>query len=143
MIDIDGFKRVNDTYGHKAGDRVLKALGEIVHLHIRAGDFACRFGGEEFVIVMPETSIETATERAEEIRARFYTARFFKTDHAVVPSLSIGVASFPAHGKNASRVLQAADRAMYAAKSSGGNKSARFDSRKKFTARRPAKKAQR
>ena len=63
MMDIDQFKRVNDTYGHKAGDRVLKSLAEIVHLHIRAGDFACRFGGEEFVVVMPETSIETAAER--------------------------------------------------------------------------------
>jgi diguanylate cyclase (GGDEF)-like protein len=143
LMDIDQFKRVNDTYGHKAGDRVLKSLGEIVHLHIRAGDFACRFGGEEFVIVMPETAIETAAARADEIRKRFYAARFFKADHAVVPSLSIGVAAFPAHGKTAGVVLNAADHAMYAAKSSGGNKSARFDGRKKLAARGPAKKAAR
>ncbi len=132
MMDIDEFKRVNDRYGHKAGDWVLKSLGDIVRLHIRVSDIPCRFGGEEFVIVLPETPIETAAQRADQIRTQFHSTRFFKTIHAIVPSLSIGVAAFPTHGKTADKVLQAADRAMYAAKSYGGNMVVQYGDRKKI-----------
>ncbi len=131
MMDIDEFKQVNDTYGHKAGDRVLRALGEIIRLQVRAGDIPCRYGGEEFVIVMPETSLETAFQRAEQIRERFRSTRFFKVQGGVVPSLSIGVAVYPTHGRTEAKVLHAADQAMYLAKSRGGDRARRYDSRQK------------
>ncbi len=138
MMDIDEFKRVNDTYGHKSGDRVLTALGEIIRQHVRAGDIPCRYGGEEFAIVLPETSIEIAVQRAEQIRQRFHTSRFFKGEDAVVPTLSIGIASYPAHGRSAAKVMHAADVAMYAAKSFGGNKAVRYDERKNAPALPPS-----
>jgi diguanylate cyclase (GGDEF)-like protein len=133
MMDVDRFKKVNDTYGHKAGDRVLRELGEIIRLHVRSGDIPCRFGGEEFVIVMPETSLEIAFQRAEQIRNQFHSARFFKGEQAIVPGLSLGIAAYPAHGRSEEKVLHAADVAMYTAKSFGGNKSMRYDSRQKTT----------
>ncbi|MGE5073921.1 MAG: GGDEF domain-containing protein, partial [Anaerolineae bacterium] len=133
MMDVDRFKKVNDTYGHKAGDRVLRALGEIIRVHVRSGDIPCRFGGEEFVIVMPETSLETAFQRAEQIRTQFHSARFFKGDQAIVPGLSLGIANYPTHGRSEEKVLHAADVAMYSAKALGGNKSMRYDSRQKTT----------
>jgi diguanylate cyclase (GGDEF)-like protein/PAS domain S-box-containing protein len=132
MMDIDGFKQVNDTYGHKAGDLVLRSLGEIIRLHVRTGDIPCRFGGEEFVIVMPETAIETAFQRAEQIRTSFQSSRFFKGQGAIVPSLSMGIAVYPTHGRSEEKLLHAADRAMYDAKSFGGNKALRYDSRRKI-----------
>lgn len=138
MMDIDEFKRVNDTYGHKSGDRVLTALGEIIRQHVRAGDIPCRYGGEEFAIVLPETSIEIAAQRAEQIRQRFHSSRFFKGEDAVVPTLSLGIASYPAHGRSAAKLLHAADLAMYAAKSYGGNKALRYDERKNAPALPPS-----
>ncbi len=137
MMDADHFKRVNDTYGHKAGDRVLTALGQIIHQYVRAGDIPCRYGGEEFVIVLPETSIEIAAQRAEQVRQRFQSTRFFKGSDAIVPTLSLGIASYPAHGRSAAKVLHSADLAMYSAKSFGGNKAVRYDDRKSKAALPP------
>ena len=131
LMDADEFKQVNDTYGHKSGDRVLTVLGEIIRQSIRAGDIPCRYGGEEFVIVLPDTPIEIAAQRAEQIRQRFHSVRFFKGEEPVVPSLSLGIAAYPANGRSAGKVLHAADRAMYAAKSAGGNKAVRYDDVKK------------
>ncbi len=139
MMDVDAFKRVNDTYGHKQGDRVLTSLGEIVRQNVRAGDIPCRYGGEEFAIVLPDTPIEIAAQRAEQIRQRFHSAGFFKGEDAVVPSLSLGIASYPAHGRSAGKVLHAADRAMYAAKSHGGNEAVQYADRKKAMALPPPK----
>ena len=131
LMDIDEFKRVNDTYGHKAGDRVLRQFGEIIRLHVRTGDIPCRFGGEEFVIVMPETSLDIAFQRAEQIRRRFASTRFFKVQDGVVPTLSIGIAVYPTHGRSEEKVLHAADQAMYLAKARGGDQAVRYDSRQK------------
>ncbi len=127
LMDIDEFKRVNDTYGHKSGDRVLNVLGEIIRQSIRAGDIPCRYGGEEFVIVLPDTPVEIAVQRAEQIRQRFRAIHFFKGEEAVVPSLSLGIAAYPAGGRSAGKVLHAADRAMYTAKSAGGDRLLRYD----------------
>ena len=135
MADVDDFKRVNDTYGHKAGDRVLEALGEVIRRQVRAGDIPCRYGGEEFVIVMPETPLETALERAEQIRLRFDAARFFRAQGGVVPTLSIGVAAYPADGRNPGKVLHAADQAMYRAKSRGGDRALHRAGRQKTAQR--------
>ncbi|MBI2757673.1 MAG: diguanylate cyclase [Chloroflexi bacterium] len=116
MIDIDQFKRVNDTYGHKAGDQVLKALGKIIQSRVRSSDIPCRFGGEEFVIVMPETTVEIAVQRANQIRSKFRSMKFFGGGDAIIPTLSIGVAAFPTHGSNLEEIVQGADQAMYNAK---------------------------
>ncbi len=126
LIDVDEFKRVNDTYSHKAGDRVLRSLGEMIQHHVRAADIPCRYGGEEFVIILPETPIEVGVQRAEQLRAQFEAARFFKGQEPLVPTLSIGVASYPSDGRSAAKVLHAADLAMYASKSLGGNKAIRY-----------------
>ncbi len=121
MMDLDDFKQVNDTYGHKAGDQALRSLGEIIRSHIRESDIACRFGGEEFVLVLPETNPQIAGQRAEHIRREFQSTKSFKEKKDITPTLSAGVAAFPANGKTAEIILDAADQAMYAAKARGGN----------------------
>jgi len=116
MMDIDRFKLVNDTHGHKAGDQVLQALGRIIRSHVRGSDIPCRFGGEEFVIVMPETTVEVAEQRAHQIRTKFRSMNFFGKKDAIIPTLSIGVAIFPDHGGDLESILNSADQAMYVAK---------------------------
>jgi diguanylate cyclase (GGDEF)-like protein/PAS domain S-box-containing protein len=141
LMDIDEFKQVNDTYGHKSGDRVLTVTGEIIRQSIRAGDFPCRYGGEEFVVVLPETPVEIAAERAEQVRQRFESLRLFKGEEAVLPTLSLGVASYPAHGRSAVKVLHAADRAMYTAKAAGGNQVMRYNDHRSSMALPPSAEA--
>jgi diguanylate cyclase (GGDEF)-like protein/PAS domain S-box-containing protein len=126
MIDIDRFKRVNDTCGHKVGDEVLQSLASFVIQHVRRFDTACRYGGEEFVVVMPKLSNETARERAEFLRREFATmpppCDGFKTG----PTLSIGLATYPSDGFETEQLLDAADRALYIAKGSGRNRVVAF-----------------
>ncbi len=122
MMDIDRFKRVNDTCGHKAGDEVLQALAALIVQHIRRFDVACRFGGEEFVIVMPHLSIATARERAEFLCREFANLPPACADMKSGPTLSIGLASYPSDGANGKEVLSSADQALYAAKSAGRNR---------------------
>lgn len=122
MLDIDRFKRVNDTCGHKTGDEVLQALAALIVLHIRRFDMACRFGGEEFVIVMPHLSIETARERAEFLRREFANLPPACANLKSSPTLSIGLASYPCDGTDGKQLLAAADQALYAAKSAGRNR---------------------
>lgn len=122
MIDIDRFKLVNDTCGHKTGDEVLQALATLIVLHIRRFDAACRFGGEEFVIVMPMLSVETARERAEFLRKEFAAMPVPCDTMEKSPTLSIGVASYPTDGVTGEQLLNAADHALYAAKGSGRNR---------------------
>jgi diguanylate cyclase (GGDEF)-like protein/PAS domain S-box-containing protein len=122
MIDIDKFKRVNDTCGHKVGDEILQALATLIVLHIRRFDVACRFGGEEFVIVMPKLSIETARERAEFLRKEFARMALPCAELKARPTISIGVAAYPFHGANNEQLLHAVDQALYAAKSAGRNR---------------------
>jgi diguanylate cyclase (GGDEF)-like protein len=123
MLDIDRFKRVNDTCGHKAGDETLQALANLIVLHIRRFDVACRFGGEEFVIVMPQVSAETAYERAEMVRRAFPKIDLPCVKKEARPTLSFGIAAYPFHGLNSEQLLKSADMALYAAKNSGRNRS--------------------
>ncbi len=120
MLDIDFFKRFNDTYGHEAGDILLRELGGFLKAHIRGEDFACRYGGEEFVIIMPDASLESASERAGELLkdARGLTARYGGKELGPV-TLSLGVAAFPRHGLTAGELMRAADSALYRAKAEG------------------------
>lgn len=119
MIDIDHFKQVNDTYGHEAGDLVLKAMADVLAQQSRRGDFACRFGGEEFVIVMPNINIEMAHKRAEKLREILNSLRVPYGLYNLTATFSMGIASYPANGDNRDVLLHAADKAMYAAKDAG------------------------
>ncbi len=122
MMDIDRFKRVNDTCGHKVGDDVLQSLAALITQHIRRFDTPCRYGGEEFVIVFPKLSNETARERAEFLRREFANMPLPCSNMKTSPTLSIGLASYPSDGFESEELLDAADRAMYTAKSSGRNR---------------------
>jgi diguanylate cyclase (GGDEF)-like protein len=122
MLDVDDFKQLNDKYGHEAGDTILKAIGPFLRAQIRIGDIACRFGGEEFVVVMPNTLVETACQRAEAWRGWFGQLVTTFRQRPLQGTLSIGVAVFPEHGQTAAELLRAADVALYAAKSAGRNR---------------------
>jgi diguanylate cyclase (GGDEF)-like protein/PAS domain S-box-containing protein len=123
MFDIDNFKIFNDTYGHQLGDQLLRALGNYLRALVRPEDIPCRYGGEEFTLVMPGASREIARERAEKARRGFQNLRLSDTlglGNAVgAVTISAGVAVFPENGEGANEVLKAADQALYAAKRSG------------------------
>jgi diguanylate cyclase (GGDEF)-like protein/PAS domain S-box-containing protein len=122
MMDIDHFKNVNDTYGHEAGDLVLKTLAETVTKQSRQGDFVCRYGGEEFVLVMPNISIDTAKERVTSLHKTISSMNIAFGRFNLNITVSMGISCFPAHGKKKNELLRAADRALYTAKNSGRNR---------------------
>ncbi|WP_196358092.1 GGDEF domain-containing protein [Nodosilinea nodulosa] len=128
LIDIDHFKAVNDTYGHQAGDAVLKNIGMLLRGHVRAQDVVCRYGGEEFCMVLLDTSPEVALRRAEKIRraVKYVNTSF---NRQVLPSLtiSLGVASFPHHGETPSALIALADKALYWAKNHGRDRAVSVD----------------
>lgn len=120
MLDLDHFKRFNDTHGHEAGDAVLQALGRFLQRHVRGGDMACRYGGEEFTLILPGMSMEAARQRAEQLCDGIRTLNVdFKNQILGPLTLSVGIATFPDHGESRQIVLEAADRALYQAKSDG------------------------
>jgi diguanylate cyclase (GGDEF)-like protein/PAS domain S-box-containing protein len=121
MIDLDHFKLLNDTYGHKAGDSIMRSLGNLLLAHTRFMDVACRYGGEEFVVIMPTASVEDAEKRAEELRQAVAAMRVPYQNHVLYATLSIGVAAFPIHGNNSDVLLRAVDEALYSAKAAGRN----------------------
>jgi diguanylate cyclase (GGDEF)-like protein/PAS domain S-box-containing protein len=121
MLDIDRFKAFNDTYGHDAGDLLLKKLGEVLQSEVRSSDISCRYGGEEFLIVMPGALLETGYERAEHLRAKFLALNVEHHGVRLDATLSLGVASYPQHGDTWEKVMHSADQAMYAAKAAGRN----------------------
>jgi len=120
MIDLDHFKRFNDDFGHEAGDYVLKQLGLVLRQVTRNEDIACRYGGEEFTVILPGASLEICKERGEELceRLRKMDLRYRDKELGIV-TLSIGVGMSPDHGENGEAVLAAADRALYRAKANG------------------------
>ncbi|HUM03600.1 MAG TPA: diguanylate cyclase [Thermoanaerobaculia bacterium] len=123
MADIDFFKRINDTAGHAAGDEVLRELGRFFTLHLRPYDVACRFGGEEFTLILPGATLETAARHAERLRdsVRGLTPSYEGRSLGQL-SLSLGVAAFPEDGDTADALLSAADAALYRAKALGRNR---------------------
>jgi len=116
LIDLDNFKSYNDRNGHLEGDKVLAEYAKFMKLSIRDIDFICRFGGDEFVVVLPETDESFAKAVAERIRKRVYNAR-----EKLGITLSIGVASYPLDGEDKISLVMASDRACYIAKEEGGN----------------------
>ena len=120
MLDVDHFKRLNDTYGHRAGDLVLNKLGAYLLSAIRQYDIACRYGGEELIIVMPDASIEDTIIRAEKIRSDIKNLELEHDGKRLKSiSVSIGVSCFPDDGIDAKSLTQAADKALYQAKEEG------------------------
>lgn len=121
MLDIDYFKRVNDTYGHQFGDEILKALGAALLLNVRAEDVACRFGGEEFLILLPNMPLEAARGRAESLRQLVEALAIAHGEFTVNFTISLGVSAYPEHGKTPDDLTRCADQALYRAKHSGRN----------------------
>jgi diguanylate cyclase (GGDEF)-like protein len=123
MIDLDHFKHMNDTYGHEAGDLALRAVGQCLRDGVRRSDVACRYGGEELVLVLPECDGAAAVRCAETIRTAIGALALQRGD-VLLPAVtaSFGVAVWPAHGEDAATLLQAADRALYTAKHGGRNR---------------------
>jgi diguanylate cyclase (GGDEF)-like protein len=120
MIDIDHFKRFNDTYGHALGDALLRDLGALLRANVRGSDIACRYGGEEFILLLPDASRDVTRERAERIRAGAGRIGVRHDGQAVEPiTLSIGLAGFPEDGAMGEALLKAADDALYRAKHAG------------------------
>ncbi|MHB8069684.1 MAG: PAS domain-containing protein [Desulfobaccales bacterium] len=120
MVDIDHFKRFNDTYGHEAGDALLREMGAFLQRHIRGNDLACRYGGEEFTLILRDVSTERTVQRAEQLREAVKQLKVLHGRGFLDPiTLSLGVAMFPAHGATLLAVLQAADLALYRAKQTG------------------------
>jgi diguanylate cyclase (GGDEF)-like protein/PAS domain S-box-containing protein len=113
MMDVDRFKSINDKYGHQAGDFVLQTLANMLMEHTRKSDIACRYGGDEMLVVMPGATGEAAMARAEEWRAKFSTMEFALGDGTIRTSLSLGIACFPEHAQNPSDLLNASDKALY------------------------------
>jgi diguanylate cyclase (GGDEF)-like protein len=120
LLDLDLFKSINDRYGHLAGDEVILSIAKMLSSESRQDDVPCRYGGEEFMLLMPKMTLETAQQRAEEWRRRFATMTIDVGDgHRVGTTVSIGIAEFPTHGRTAQSLIECADQALYQAKSAG------------------------
>ncbi len=120
MLDVDHFKRFNDTFGHEAGDSILQELGQFIQKCVRGSDIACRYGGEEFILILPEGSLDITSKRAEQLREGIKHLHL-KYRHQPLGqiTLSLGVASFPEHGLTGQDVIREADAALYRAKREG------------------------
>jgi len=120
MIDLDHFKNFNDTYGHDAGDAVLRETGQFLGKGVRAEDFVCRFGGEEFVVILPTADMKSSQARAERLRSKMRELTVMHQGRSLgMITISIGLASFPQHGVSPKELMAAADAALYEAKRAG------------------------
>lgn len=122
MLDLDHFKSVNDNYGHEVGDQVLREFAAQLRASLRAGDVACRYGGEEFTVLLNGASLQTTRQRAEQFRQAVEKIRIPYKDKVLTLTVSVGIAAYPEDGASLHEILQAADRALYGAKHSGRNK---------------------
>lgn len=122
MSDIDYFKAVNDTYGHLGGDEVLRVFGTLMRRHARASDIYCRYGGEEFLLVLPQMTLDDAVDRAEQLRSAIAAAPVPYGSALIAVTASFGVATFPGDGRTIDALIGAADSALYAAKAAGRNR---------------------
>lgn len=121
MLDIDHFKRVNDTYGHQVGDEALRMLANTLLADIRMEDVACRYGGEEFLVLLPNMPLETAMQRAEAWRGAIEGQSVTLGNFPITITISLGVAAYPEHGKTPDDLTRCADQALYRAKHGGRN----------------------
>lgn len=121
MLDLDHFKRINDNYGHLAGDKVLKIIASVLRKRLRGTDFIARFGGEEFVLLMPATPLASGAKLLESLRASIEACPFHFKGERVTITISMGVTAFKA-GEHSDLVLKRADQALYRAKNAGRNR---------------------
>jgi len=122
MGDLDHFKAVNDRDGHLAGDEVLRVFGSLLKRNARKSDIVCRYGGEEFLLVLPGMTEEGAAERAEESRRAMAATPVRHGASQITVTASFGVATFPIHGRTTDELIAAADGALYSAKADGRNR---------------------
>lgn len=123
MFDIDHFKRFNDTWGHEAGDLVLRCVADVIRQTVRGSDIACRYGGEEFIVILSEATRTVAVQRAETIRRDIERMQLMLGDKPLQRvTASFGIALFPTHADNAEALVRAADDALYRAKDAGRNR---------------------
>jgi diguanylate cyclase (GGDEF)-like protein/PAS domain S-box-containing protein len=132
IMDLDHFKLVNDTYGHKTGDKILQMLSGFLQSQSRSSDVICRFGGEEFIVVLPNTSLETAAHRADQWRLAFQGLFIEHRGRKIHTTISLGVAVYPDHGLQGEDILVKADTALYVAKQSGRNQVIIYDEKQPF-----------
>lgn len=126
MLDIDNFKAINDSFGHEIGDYVLSRMGNLLPSLVREGDLACRYGGEEFLIVLPNCDLKNAKLFAEKIRNKVNRMRIVIEARVSNIAISLGVAIYPSDGSSLKELVDAADQALYAAKKQGKNKTIMF-----------------
>jgi len=126
MIDSDNLKSINDAYGHEAGNQLLRHLARAIQAELRFTDIAARYGGDEFIVLLPETPAKGAMEVAERIRTRIVETPLELDHRRIVSSVSIGIACYPEDGRTLDGLAAHADRALYAAKQDGRNKSVKF-----------------
>jgi diguanylate cyclase (GGDEF)-like protein len=122
MIDSDNLKAVNDTYGHEGGNRLLKLTVACVQQSLRDTDVFARFGGDEFIAILPQTKLEGAHEVAERIRKTIATTPLSTQGKQVTTTVSVGLAAYPDHGDDLAVIMNRADQALYASKKSGRNR---------------------
>lgn len=125
MLDIDKFKNVNDTYGHRKGDEILTHLGDILKNSVRSSDYVARYGGEEFIVLLPETHAKEAYKVAEKIRERVEERKLLGDGKKL--TVSIGVSTYPKDGSNEDELIEKADQALYYSKNNGRNQSTSWD----------------
>ncbi len=120
LIDIDHFKKFNDTFGHDAGDRVLRSIADLLRNFFRASDICCRYGGEEFAILLPDSSLQNAVVRANALRTEVKRLTLnYDSQSLGAITISMGVAAFPEHGSSSEALLRTADRCLYESKAKG------------------------
>jgi len=120
FLDLDHFKRFNDTFGHAAGDMVLQSLADLFRNFFRASDICCRYGGEEFAVILPESSSQDAAIRADALRSEVKRMRLQLKKQLLGPlTLSVGIAAFPEHGSTSTELLKIADQCLYESKARG------------------------
>ena len=120
MADLDNFKQLNDAFGHAAGDEVLRRIGRSLAAAVRAEDIACRFGGEEFVVILPKASVDDTRRRAEALREAIKGPRSDEPSRLYpTTTMSVGLAEYPQHGTSVDELILAADSAMYRAEALG------------------------
>jgi len=127
LLDIDHFKLVNDTYGHPAGDEVLRVFARALQDSARAEDIVCRYGGEEFLLVLPKMSLGVARGRATQLLELFRQTTVTFEDSRIPVTTSIGIASVPDHASGVENLIRCADQALYRAKSTGRNRAVAFN----------------